>query len=527
MTRSLARIAGLVAVATFLSKLLGLFREQAIAAAFGVGAVADAYSYAYVIPGFLLILLGGINGPFHSAIVSVVSKYEEHEAAVIVETVLTWVTVFLLVLSIGMVLGAEPLMQLVAPGLSQSTAGQATQSIAVAQLRILAPLAVLAGWIGIGFGVLTARDQYWLPAISPIFSSVSVLAGLGGAWLWLGNRLWQTDFALLGGQVLAGSILAGAVGQWLVQLRPQAKMGIRWGRLRWNWRHPGVQSVLNVLLPATFASGMLHINVYVDLQFASYIPQAAAALGYANLLVQAPLGILSNMILVPYLPVFSRLTDPQDWPELTQRIRQSLVLVALVMVPLGVLLAVLALPVVRVVYERYAFDGEASRLVGGILAAYGIGMFVYLGRDVLVRVFYALGDGETPFRLSLLGIGLNAGLNWVFVRAMGAPGLALATAGVNLVTFIGLFILLQYKLQILPWRNWLGVLAQITGASGVAGAVAWGLWHWGAGVLGTLLGLVVAGSAGLLVFAGIIMRCGIPETGLLADKILARWPGRR
>jgi len=170
MTRSLARIAGLVAVATILSKILGLFREQAIAAAFGVGVVADAYSYAYVIPGFLLILLGGINGPFHSAIVSVVSKYEEREAAVIVETVLTWVTVFLVVLSVGMVVGAEPLIQLVAPGLNQSETGQITQTIAVAQLQILAPLAVLAGWIGIGFGVLTARDQYWLPSISPIFA---------------------------------------------------------------------------------------------------------------------------------------------------------------------------------------------------------------------------------------------------------------------------------------------------------------------------------------------------------------------
>ncbi|WAS05714.1 murein biosynthesis integral membrane protein MurJ [Gloeomargaritales cyanobacterium VI4D9] len=527
MTRSLARIAGLVAVATILSKILGLFREQAIAAAFGVGVVADAYSYAYVIPGFLLILLGGINGPFHSAIVSVVSKYEEAEAAVIVETVLTWVTVFLVVLSVGMVVGAEPLIQLVAPGLNQSETGQITQTIAVAQLQILAPLAVLAGWIGIGFGVLTARDQYWLPSISPIFSSVSVLLGLGGAWLWLGNRLWQPEFSLLGGQVLAGSILCGGVAQWLVQLQPQAKMGIYWGRLRWNWRHPGVQSVLNVLLPATFASGMLHINVYVDLQFASYLPQAAAALGYANLLVQAPLGILSNMILVPYLPLFSRLADPEDWPELTQRIRQSLVLVALVMLPLGVLLAVLALPIVRLVYERYAFDGEASQLVGGILAAYGVGMFVYLGRDVLVRVFYALGDGDTPFRLSVLGIGLNAGLNWLFVREMGAPGLALATAGVNLVTFIGLFILLHYKLQGLPWRSWLGVFVQIVLASGLAGAVAWGLWHWGEAVLGTFLGLVVAGGGGLLVFAGAILMCPIPETVLLTDKILSRWPGRR
>ena len=66
-SRSLRRIALIVAVATALSKFAGLVRQQVIAAAFGVGAAYDAYNYAYVLPGFLLILLGGINGPFHSA----------------------------------------------------------------------------------------------------------------------------------------------------------------------------------------------------------------------------------------------------------------------------------------------------------------------------------------------------------------------------------------------------------------------------------------------------------------------------
>ena len=72
--RSLGTIAAIVGVATLLSKVFGLVRQQAIAAAFGTGAAFDAFNYAYVVPGFLLILLGGINGPFHSAIVSVLSK---------------------------------------------------------------------------------------------------------------------------------------------------------------------------------------------------------------------------------------------------------------------------------------------------------------------------------------------------------------------------------------------------------------------------------------------------------------------
>ena len=103
----------------------------------------------------------------------------------------------------------------------------------------------------------------------------------------------------------------------------------------------------------------------------------------------------------------------------------------------------LAGPIVGLVYERGAFDVQAARLVGGLLMAYGVGMPAYLGRDVLVRVFYALGDGTTPFRFSMAGIGLNVVFDWLLVGGptpwglqlpalnFGAPGLVLATVAVN------------------------------------------------------------------------------------------------
>ncbi|HEY9661190.1 MAG TPA: murein biosynthesis integral membrane protein MurJ, partial [Allocoleopsis sp.] len=390
--RSLAGIAGIVAVATLLSKVFGLFRQQAIAAAFGVGAVADAYNYAYVIPSFFLILLGGINGPFHSAIVSVVSKRKREEIAPLIETVSTLVGGVLLIATILMILFADPLIDLVAPGLSQTPAGLETKAIAVQQFRIMAPMALVAGLIGIGFGVLNADDQYWLPSISPIFSSLTVLLGLGGLLLFVGQDLIDPQYALLGGQVLAYGTLAGAVLQWLIQVPAQWRSGLGRLRLRFNFQQPAVQEVVRLMGPATLSSGMMQINVYTDLFFASFIPQAAAALGYANLLVQTPVGIISNVILVPFLPIFSRLASPENWDELKQRIRQGLLMTAITMLPLSAIMIVLANPIVRVIYERFAFNEQASQIVTSVLIAYSIGMFVYLGRDVVVRVFYALGD---------------------------------------------------------------------------------------------------------------------------------------
>ena len=154
--------------------------------------------------------------------------------------------------------------------------------------------------------------MYWLPSISPLFSSVALVGGLGILALQLGDKIIQPEYALMGGlSVSLGNFsgrsfaVVGATGGAVAR-----RLGTL--RLRFNFKRPGVQEVIKVMVPATLSSGMLQINVYTDLFFASYIPQAASALGYSGLLVMTPLGIISNVILVPFLPIFSRLTDPRD-----------------------------------------------------------------------------------------------------------------------------------------------------------------------------------------------------------------------
>jgi len=528
-TRSLANIAGIVAIATLLSKLFGLFRQQAIAAAFGVGVVADAYNYAYVIPGFFLILLGGINGPFHSAIVSVVSKRRREEIAPLIETISTLVGGVLILATLLMILFADPLIDLVAPGLSQTPTGLETKVIAVQQLRIMAPMALFAGLIGIGFGVLNADDQYWLPSISPLLSSVTVLIGLGALLLFAGQDLISSDYALIGGQVLAWGTLAGAILQWLVQMPVQWRSGLGRLRLRFDFNRPGVKETVRLMGPATLASGMTQINVYTDLFFASFIPQAAAALAYANLLVQTPLGIISNMILVPFLPIFSRLSDPENWGELKLRVRQGLIMTAITMLPLSAIIIALAYPIVRVVYERFAFDQEASQIVTSVLIAYAIGMFVYLGRDVLVRVFYALGDADTPFRISVVNILLNVLFDYLLVQSFGAAGLVLATVSVNVISMIWLLIALHRKINGLPWREWTLPLASLTVASVITGFATWGALSGFQRILGTegfliqLIQLCGAGAIGLAVFALIASQLRLPEVDQLVSRVRQRF----
>jgi putative peptidoglycan lipid II flippase len=433
----------------------------------------------------------------------------------------TLVGAALLGVTLLLLLAADPLITLVGPGLDASR-----HDIAVVQLRWMAPMALFAGLIGLGFGALNAADVFWLPSVSPLLSSAAVIAGIGLLWWQLGPEISAPSQVIAGGIVLAGSTTLGAVLQWLVQLPALARQGLQGVRLVWDWRHPGVQQVLKVMAPATFSSGMLQINVFVDLFFASGIVGAAAGLGYANLLVQTPLGLISNALLVPLLPVYARLTAPEDRGELIGRIRQGLMLSNVSMLPLGALMVALAGPIVRLVYERGAFNAAAGELVTSLLIAYGIGMGVYLARDVLVRVFYALGDGYTPFRFSLAGIGLNALLDWLLVGGptpwgqqlpaldFGAPGLVLATVAVNAITCLALLWALGRRLGGLPLRAWARDSLLLLLAAGAAAVGAWALasWPgWPAGPGGLVLQLGTSGLAGTAIYGLLAAAAGVPE----------------
>ena len=531
MARSLKGIALVVTLGTLLSKAGGLVRQLVIAAAFGVGAAYDAYNYAYVLPGFLLILLGGINGPFHSAMVSVLSRRPREEGAHILAALNTTVSALLLVVTVLLVLAADPLITLVGPGLSPQL-----HEIAVVQLQVMAPMAFLAGLIGLGFGSLNAADEFWIPAISPLMSSLALMLGVGLLWWQLGGQIGAPSFAMLGGLVLAAATLVGALAQWLIQLPALMRQGLARFKLVWDWTHPGVREVWRVMGPATLSSGMLQINVFTDLFFASGIVGAAAGLGYANLLVQTPLGLISNALLVPLLPTFARLTAPEDQPQLLARIRQGLMLSTASMVPIGALFIALGTPIVALVYERGAFDSSAAQLVAALLMAYGLGMPAYLGRDVLVRVFYALGDGTTPFRLSLAGIGLNVIFDWVLVGGptpwgnqspfnFGASGLVLATVAINVLTCLMLLLVLKRRMPAMTLIPWGMDTTRLLLAGVLTGCIVWGMSlgvDWPLGWFGLLARVGIPSLLGLAFFGLIGSAFGVAEVQEIGTMVLRR-----
>ena len=525
--RSIAGIAGIVAAATLLSKIFGYLRQATILAAFGTGPVSNAFVAAYVVPDFLLVLLGGVNGPFHSAIVSAIAKRPKKEVAPIIETVTTITGLFFLVVTIGLIVFAAPIIDTFVPGLQEDAVGLSViRPLAIMLLRIMAPITIFAALIGIGFGSLNADDQYWLPSVSPMISSVVVVTGLGVLRFVLGDRISDPAYFMIGGITIASCTLLGSILQWLIQVPALAKSGLGRLRLRFNIQDPGVREVLAVLLPAALSSSTLKINSIVDLRFASFVPDSLAALESASLLIALPLGIVSSLVLVPYFPIFSRLTEPAQWPELKRRIRQCLMLISLTMLPTSALTIVLAKPVVTVVYRRGAFDETSVQIVAGFLMAYCSGLFVYLARDILVRVFYAMGDGTTPFRISAVNIGLNIILDYILFDSMGISGLIIATIIVNVAAILTMVILLDRQLCGLPIVEWTGAIFTVFVASFISGVACWLAQNSLVELVGTetfvanLVVLCLAGIVGLATFAlmtTVVLK--VPETKILTQSI--------
>jgi len=534
-TRSIASIAGIVAAATLISKVFGLVRQMSLAAAFGNGIAMEAFTYAYAIPGFLLILLGGINGPFHSAIVSVLTKEQDKsQTAPIVETITTIVGIVLLCVSMLIFYFASNAIDTIAPNLTHSSdviRGALVRQCAIEQLQIMSAMAVLAGLIGIGFGTLSSADFYWLPSISPLLSSATTIIGIGVLAICLGQKIVLPEYALLGSKVLAGTTLIGAVLQWLMQVITQWRVGLGTIKPRFEWRRQGVQDVLKILGPATFSSGTLQINLFIDLSFASGLVGAASAMQYSGLLIQTPLGIISNIILVSLLPEFSRLADPQNWTQLKDRIRQGLILTGIAMMPLSAVLMALAFPIVKTVYQYGAFKTQDAQLVGSILIASSLGMFFFLGRDVLVRVFYALGDGSTPFKIAVVNIFFNFLFDFLFWKPFGAAGITLSTVCINIISFSVMLFLLDRRLNGLPWRRFRPLLG-IFIASVVTGGVTWGVsysWQQFVPVSNTftlLIQLAFSAGTGFGVFVAIVSQLQLPEfdkfIGQIRQKLLKK-----
>lgn len=266
-TTSVLKAAWLIAVVTIVSKLIGFVRDVIIANYYGASLVSDAYYYAYQIPSLSLILLGGVGGPFHSATVAIFSKLipnlkdkPSDTVNKLYSTFTTATILFFLVLSILLFIFPREIMGLIINGGSAEMI-----TLAAEHLKIMTPLLVIGGIVGIYYGLLIIYKQFMLPNLSPIIMSAAII-GISVAAAPNDQK----------GYALAWATTIGAVLQLVIQYPNIRKLGFKFRPNFEFTNNPHFKEICELLFPAVLSSTVGQIHIYVDM---FSLPQSQKELG--------------------------------------------------------------------------------------------------------------------------------------------------------------------------------------------------------------------------------------------------------
>jgi putative peptidoglycan lipid II flippase len=517
---STAKPASRIMLAVFGSRILGLVREVVMNSIFGAGREMDAFLAAFRIPNLLRDLFA--EGALSTAFVSTFSKKLATEGrasafrlANLVNSTAT--TVMAAVVLLGIV-GAEGIVGLIGWGVRSDPAKLA---LTVDLTRIMFPFIMLVSLAAVWMGLLNSLGSFGLPAsASTAFNLVSIVAGLALGW-WFDPELGPR--AIYG--FAMGTVLGGGA-QWLIQVPKARALGYR---VQWAWDlgDPGLREVLRLMAPAVVGGAAVQVNVLVNTSFALTLEEGSVTcLNNAFRLMQLPIGLFGVAIATVTLPSVARSAALADPEAVRAKLREGLRLATFLTLPAATGLVLLALPVVRLIFERGAFTEEDSRATAWALQAYAVGLSAYAAIKVLSPAFYALGLPKVPLRVSLIGIGLNLVLNtvFIFIFGWGPAGLALSTSLVALINFMQLLLALRRPLGGLSAPGFGRALAKIALASGVMAAGVGGLLGvlqavfpaaLEGGFLQRLGGVVVLVGGGAGIYFGAATALRLEETAVL------------
>ncbi len=441
---SILKAAWMIALVTILSKLIGFVRDVVTAKYYGTTWQSDAYFYAYQIPSFAILLLGGVGGPLHSATVAVFSKLipnlDEKPSEFVnklYNTFLMASVLFFTALGVLFYIFAPQVMEIIING---GTSGMI--ELAVTHLRIMTPVFIVGGIVGIYYGLLITYKKFMLPNFSPIVMSLVIILGVCVV------SLFREDKNCM---ILAYATTLGAIGQFLLQFPQIKKIGFRF-KPNFCFRHnPELKTLIELVFPAILSSTIGQLHIYIDMFFTSSLKNGAwTALGYANRIFQFPVGILVTAFLVPLFPLFTRLVAQKDMDGIRAYFNKGVGLLFYVAIPIIIGIMTVGMDCVRLVFERGEFDYNSSVMVFEALLYLSVSILPYVFRDSITRVYYAFDDARTPFYIAGSSIALKVVFNYIFITLLGwqIGGITLSTSLVTLYNAVGLGLLINKKVKL-------------------------------------------------------------------------------
>jgi putative peptidoglycan lipid II flippase len=470
-TQTLARSAGIVSVATTMSRILGLVREQVLLVFFGAGNSLDAFNVAFRLPNLVrdLFAEGAMSAAFVPTFTRELRNNGKEAAWELGNLVISGLLVVTGIVSLLGILFAGPLTHWIA----QSYASQPGKlELTTLLTQIMFPFLTLVAVAVAGMGMLNALRWFFIPALSPAMFNIATILSVF-LIVPVATRLgWNPMVGLAIGTLLGGA--AQAALQWPA-LR---KEGFRF-RFQLKPRDPRLREVLSLMLPGTLGLAGVQINQLVNMWLAtSQGTGKVTYLQFAFRLIYLPIGLFGVSIATASLPTIARRAAEEDRPGIRSAVSQGLRMMLMLNVPATFGLVALATPIIELLVEYGKVTPDATHGMAVALLCYAPGLVGYSAVKLLSPTFYSLRDSRTPVLVSLLSIAVNVTLNLTLVRVMGFGGLALGTGLAALVNATMLFVLLRKRLDGIEGQRIATALSKILVASIVMAAVAWGAEHW-------------------------------------------------
>ncbi|MBC7396400.1 MAG: murein biosynthesis integral membrane protein MurJ [Bdellovibrionales bacterium] len=432
--------------AVFISRILGLVREQVFAAMFGASNATDAYQIAYRIPNLLRDLFA--EGAMSAALVPTFVRVRKTEGdprswqlATRVFVVLFATVSFLSLL--GMIF-AEPLVRMYA-GAFQEVPGKF--ELTVRMTRTMIPFFPLVALAASFMAILNACGKFFVPSFaSAMFNLVSITVGVS-----LAHVFPHYGRAPIEG--MAYGVVAGGLVQALIQWPLLKRQGYApvWKTPLWGSaiEDPALRKMMLLMVPGTMGLAATQINILVNSIFATSLGAGAVSwLNYSFRLMQFPIGIFGVSLAAATLPVFTLYWSEKRHEEASQSLLKSLKRVFAINFAASAGLVALGVPIISLIFEHGKFHFLDTAATAQALAAYSLGLTAYSVVKVLVPICYALGATKTAVFSSIFSVLTNLIFNFIFVKRLGFVGLALGTSLTATLNAVLLWTLVSSKMAV-------------------------------------------------------------------------------
>lgn len=467
----IAKAAGLMSVATFISRVLGFARDMIFAFYFGASGISDTFFQAFKIPNLLRELLA--EGSMSSAFVPVLTEYRQKQgedaASHLVKITFTFILIVVGLLCVLGIIFSPAIVTVVSPGFLKFPD---KFGMTVLLTRIMFPFLLFVSLSALLMGSLNTKKVFFVPALAPAMLNITLILSI----VFFESRTSRPIIAA------AIGVFAGGLVQFVFQLPAFFKQGYRLG-LQPVFRHPGIKKMVLLMVPATMALSVSQINIIVGSIFASFLPQGSITyLFYSMRLIQFPIGIFGVAMGMAALPTLSEHAVNGNLVRLREDFSFALRMLFFVAVPSMCGLIALRGPIVNLLFQHGKFGLEATEGTAESLLFYSLGIWSVVGVRVVTTAFYSMQDTKTPVRIAVVGMLSNIIFSFLLMGPMKHSGLALSYSLASWINFSLLFFFLRRKIGRVDARKIVDSFSKIALSSAAMGLVGWGLlrgeiWH--------------------------------------------------